>query len=403
VFTKRSRRSPLRDVSIAAGLVALLLVGVWFGGHPSWLPAPLRNIFVSKTADERQVQTVLDLISKDYYRPVKTQPLLNDGLEEVVASLNDPYSHYYPPAGFKQFEQITNPQVAGIGVSVATRPVAHGIEVEQVFQGSPAAKDGLRQGDIITAVGSQSLAGKTVDEGSKLIRGLAGSTVRLTVSRNGKLRRITITRANVSVPVAASKLVHYRGKAIGYLEFTQFAQGSAAELKTQVQKMLKAGAKGLILDLRDNPGGLLEQAIGVASLFVKNGPIVSTRGRNQPTTDYTALGDAIATKIPMVVLVNRGTASSAEIVTAALKDRGRAKVVGTNTYGKGVFQQLMPLPAGAWLDITVGEYFTPNGQNLGGGGVKEGKGITPNVYVKPNGKGPNAYQVAEQTVAAEIH
>jgi carboxyl-terminal processing protease len=403
VFTKRSRRSPLRDFSIAAGLVALLLIGVWFGGHPSWLPAPLRDVFVSKTADERQVQTVLNLISKDYYRPVKTQPLLNDGLEEVVASLDDPYSHYYPPAGFKQFEQITNPQVAGIGVSVATRPVAHGIEIEQVFQGSPAAKAGLQRGDIITAVDSKSLSGKTVGEGSTLIRGSAGSTVHLTVSRNGKPRSVTITRADVSVPVAASKLVHYQGKAIGYLEFTQFAQGSAAELKTQVQKMLKAGAKGLILDLRDNPGGLLEQAIGVASLFIKSGPIVSTRGRSQPTTDYTALGDAIATKIPMVVLVNRGTASSAEIVTGALKDRGRAKVVGTNTYGKGVFQQLMPLSAGAWLDITVGEYFTPNGQNLGGGGVKEGKGITPNVYVKPNGKGPSAYQVAEQTVAAEIH
>jgi carboxyl-terminal processing protease len=402
VFTKRSR-SPLRDALIAVSAVVVLLIGVWFGGHPSWLPTPLRNVFVSKTANERLVQSTLDLISKDYYRPVNTSALLNNGLEEVVASLKDPYSHYYAPAGYKQFEQITNPQVVGIGVSVAGKPVDHGIEVEAVFQGSPAARAGLRHGDIITAVGSKSLAGKTIAQGSKLIRGSAGTTVRLTVSRNGKPRNLTLTRAAVSVPVAASKLVHYKGKALGYLEFAQFTEGSAAELRVQVQKMLKAGARGLILDLRDNPGGLLAQAIGVASLFIKSGPIVTTRGRAQPTTVYTALGDAIAPKIPMVVLVNRSSASSAEIVTGALKDRGRAKVVGTNTYGKGVFQQLMSLPAGAWLDITVGEYYTPTGQNLGGGGVKEGKGITPNVYVNPNGKGPNPITVAEKTVAAEIH
>ena len=216
---------------------------------------------------------------------------------------------------------------------------------------------------------------------------------------------MTITRANVIVPVASSKLITYHGKRLGYLGFSQFTEGSADELRAEVQAMLKQHAQGLILDLRDNPGGLLAQAVGVASLFVKNGVIVTTRGRNQPTTVYTALGDAVAPKIPMVVLVDRGTASSAEIVTGALKDHGRAKVVGTHTYGKGVFQELMPLTGGGALDITVGEYFTPNGHNLGAGGVKEGKGIAPNIYVydNPNAPGTRALKVAESTVAAEIH
>jgi carboxyl-terminal processing protease len=385
-------------------MVVLLLVGVWFGGHPSWLPAPLRSAFVSKTADERLVQTTLDLIAKNYYRPVKTGKLLNTGLEAAVASLDDPYSHYYPPALYRSFQYETNPQVAGIGVQVAAEPVHGGIEVEEVFQGSPAAKAGLQHGDIITAVGSTSLAGKTVDHGSKLIRGRAGTAVRLTITHDGKTHSVTITRADVTVPVASSKLLHYNGKALGYLQFTQFTQGSADELRQQVQRMLKAGAQGLILDLRDNPGGLLEQAVGVASLFIKSGTIVTTRGRAQPTTVYTALGDAIAAKLPMVVLVDRGTASSAEIVTGALKDRGRAKVVGTHTYGKGVFQELMPLSGGGALDITVGEYYTPNGHNLGAGGVKEGKGIKPNVYVydNPNAPGSHALKIAEQTVAGEI-
>jgi len=400
---------PLRRWLAVLGGVVLLLIGVWFGGHPSWLPSPLRSAFVSKTANERLVQTTLDLIAKDYYRPVDTKKLLNSGLEGAVSSLNDPYSHYFPPALYTSFQHETNPQVAGIGVEVAVQPVDNGIEVEEVIHGSPAARAGLRHGDIITAVGGQSLKGKTVTEGSKLIRGVAGTPVSLAFLRHGRTHTVTITRANVTVPVASSKLIPYHGKRLGYLDFAQFTEGSADELRAQVQAMLRRHAQGLILDLRDNPGGLLAQAVGVASLFIKSGTIVTTRGRNQPTTVYTALGDAIATKIPMVVLVDRGTASSAEIVTGALKDRGRAKVIGTHTYGKGVFQELMPLPGGAALDLTVGEYFTPNGHNLaaGGakGGVKEGKGIAPDVYVydNPNAPGTRALKVAESTVAAEIH
>jgi carboxyl-terminal processing protease len=404
VFSTRSNY-PWRAWLACLGGVVLLAIGLWFGGHPSWLPAPLRSAFVSRTANQRLVQTTLDLIAKDYYRKVDTKKLLNTGLEAAVASLNDPYSHYFPPALYTSFEQETNPQVAGIGVDVAPQPTNHGIEVEEVFRGSPAARAGLRHGDIITAVGAKSLHGMTVDEGSKLIRGDVGTAVKLTFLRSGKSHTVTITRANVVVPVAASRLITYRGKRLGYLAFSQFTQGSADELRAQVQTMLKRHAQGLILDLRDNPGGLLAQAVGVASLFIKNGTIVTTRGRSQPTTVYTALGDAIATKIPMVVLVDRGTASSAEIVTGALKDRGRAKVVGTHTYGKGVFQELMPLAGGGALDITVGEYFTPNGHNLGAGGVKEGKGIAPNVYVydNPNAPGTRALKVAESTLAAEIH
>lgn len=394
----------LRQSLAAIGVVALLLIGVWFGGHPSWLPAPLRSAFVSRTADERLVQTTLDLIAKDYYRRVDTASLLDTGLEQAVASLHDPYSHYYPPALYRSFQAETNPQVAGIGVEVAPQPVNGGIEIEEVIGGSPAARAGLRHGDIIVAVGTASLAGRTVGGGSKLIRGRPGTTVSLEVRQGRTTRRITLTRAEVAVPVAASKLLHYDGRKLGYLEFTQFTPGSAAQLRAQVQKVLRAGAQGLILDLRDNPGGLLAQAVAVASLFIERGTIVTTRGRSQPTTVYTALGDAIAPKIPMVVLVDRGTASSAEIVTGALKDRGRAKVVGTHTFGKGVFQELMPLPDGGALDLTVGEYYTPNGHNLGGGGVKEGKGIAPNVYVydNPNAPGARALRVAERTVAQEI-
>ena len=397
VFGKQSK--PIwRSWLIGFGLAVLLLVGVWFGGHPSWLPRPLRDVFVARTQNQRLAQTTFDLISQDYYRKVDTQRLLNVGLEQAVDSLHDPYSHFFSPQLYRSFQNETDPQVTGIGVQVAVQPVPGGIEVVEVFPGSPAARAGLKHGDVIVAVDSQSLAGRTVNESSKLIRGKAGTDVRLIVVRAGRRHTVTIKRADVTVPVAASKLLHYRGKPIGYLEFTQFTEGSAAELQAQVRKMLKAGAKGLILDLRDNPGGLLEQAVGVASLFIPHGTIVTTKGRNQPTTHYPALGDAIAPTIPMAVLVDGGTASSAEIVTGALKDHRRAVVVGAHTYGKGVFQQLFPLPGGAALDLTVGEYYTPNGKNLGGGGVRRGGGIDPNIHASES----RSLRVAERSVAAQI-
>jgi carboxyl-terminal processing protease len=188
------------------------------------------------------------------------------------------------------------------------------------------------------------------------------------------------------------------------LTLTSFTQGAGSELRMNVNKALHAGARGLILDLRENGGGLLDEAVNVASIFIADGTVVSTAGRSQPRQVYLAKGGAIAGRIPMVVLVDRGTASAAEIVTGALQDRGRARVVGTRTYGKGVFQEIEPLPNGGALDITVGEYFTPSGRNLGGGGVREGAGLKPNIYAvdNPHTSQDEALAVAERTLAGEV-
>ena len=226
----------------------------------------------------------------------------------------------------------------------------------------------------------------------------------LTVQRSGAPRRITVTRADIQVPVTAERVLAYKHIRIGYVELTSFTQGSGDEVKAQVKQALASHAQALILDLRENGGGLLQEGVNVASLFIPDGTIVSTRGRSQPTQVYVARGNAVAPTIPLVVLVDKGTASAAEIVTGALQDRGRAKVVGSHTYGKGVFQEISPLPNGGALDITVGEYFTPSGRNLGGGGVRQGAGITPNVYAldNPHTTTDEALTVAERTVAAQV-
>jgi carboxyl-terminal processing protease len=226
----------------------------------------------------------------------------------------------------------------------------------------------------------------------------------LTVIRGAKAHVVAIRRASLVIPVATGALVTYHGVKIGDVDLTAFTDGAGQELRAQVERVLHGGAQALILDLRENGGGLLNEAVNVASIFIPDGTIVSTSGRSQPRQVYLATGNAISTKIPLVVLVDHDTASAAEIVTGALRDRGRARVVGTHTYGKGVFQEILPLSNGGAIDITVGEYFTPNGQNLGGGGVREGAGITPDVYAadKPGATSDHALTVAEGLVAAEV-
>jgi carboxyl-terminal processing protease len=402
-----SRRTPLPGWLrwLPAGL-ALLAIGLLLGGHPGWLPGPIRSVVAPESANQKLVDQVLGLLQKDYYRPVNRTTLdstvLNGGLTAAVASLNDPYSRYISPADYGSFQNQDNPHLSGIGVDV--NKVADGLEIVDVFPGSPAAKGGLVSGDVIIAVGATLLANHTQDYAASLIKGRAGTRVTLTIERGKRRRTVTLVRADIVVPVASGKLLHYHGDTLGYVQLTSFTTGSGAQVRAQVTKVLRGGAKGLILDLRDNGGGLLQEAVNVASAFIQSGTIVSTDGRAQPRHVYYALGNAIAPKIPMVVLVDQGTASSAEIVTGALKDRGRAEVIGTRTYGKGVFQEIQPLPNGGALDFTVGEYFTPNGQNLGGGGVNRGSGIQPNVYAftKPSSQTDTALTVAESTVASEL-
>jgi carboxyl-terminal processing protease len=406
MVSRRSQRPQIAAL-VAAGLV-VLVVGIWLGGHPGWIPSSIRGAFVDSSGG-RIVNEELNLLYRDYYRRINRSQLLGKGLDAIVASLNDPYSRYYSPSAYKSFLDQTNPHVS-IGIDVL--PESRGLRVVDVYPGYPAARAGIQHGDVIVKVGSTSLAGRPGAFGTQLIKGAAGTRVVLTIQRGGRMRTMTVTRVNRVVPVASARLVTYHGTKIGHVTLTAFTDGSGAQLRTDVEKVLHQGARALILDLRDNGGGLLGEAVNVGSIFIPDGTIVSTAGRSQPRQVYLAKGGAIPTTIPMVVLVNRDTASSAEIVTGALRDRGRALVVGTRTYGKGVFQEIEPMSNGGALDITVGEYFTPNGQNLGAGGgpassseVLQGAGIKPNVYVadaSPNASLDHALQVAERVVAAQV-
>jgi carboxyl-terminal processing protease len=376
-----------------------LVVGIYWGGHPDHLPGFARKTLVADT-DGRLYQEAVDEIHRDYYKPVKPDQLLDTSIGAAVASLKDPYSHYFSPRNYGAFEDDTQGRFQGIGTTVSQ--VKQGLKIDQVYAHSPAARGGLRSGDVIVSVNGTSLAGKTSDESTKLIKGPAGTSVHLGVESNGKLRRLTLKREEVDIPVVQSRLERYHGEPIGWVHLAGFTAGAHGEVATAVQQLLHRGAKGIVFDLRDNGGGLLDEAVQVASIFLPDGRIVSTKGRNRAEHVYNATGGAISGKVPVAVLVNGNTASASEIVTGALQDRKRAVVVGTHTYGKGVFQEIERLSNGGALDITVGEYFTPSGRNLGGGGVRKGAGVTPDIKANDNPKTrpDEALQAALKAVAA---
>ncbi len=389
-------RQPL--LAILAVLAPLLLIaGIWIGGHPRVLPGFMRDVF-SADHETEVVDVAIDRIKSDYYRPVKNGALTNASIAGAVASLDDRFSNYLSPSEYKSFGHAGS--FSGIGVEV--HPNRLGLLIEQVFDSSPAARAGLRTGELIIAVGTRKLRGLASSASTSLITGRPGTDVTLTLRRDRRDRSVTITRATISEPVVASEMRTLHSIKLGVDALSMFSSGSHAELRSAIERQLRAGARGLVLDLRHNGGGLVSEAQLIASIFIPSGVIVTTRGRTQPTVTLRALGGAIPSRLPVVVLVDQDTASASEIVTAALQDHHRATVVGTHTFGKGVFQEVEELPNGGALDITVGEYFTPNGRNLGGGGVKQGAGITPDVLVPHGVDSDHGLAVALHTLAAKV-
>jgi carboxyl-terminal processing protease len=341
----------------------------------------------------------VDTLERDYYRKVDRDALLDKSLESAVESLEDQFSHYFTPREYNNFQLDTEGRFEGVGMSV--RAVKDGLRVEEVYDNSPAKEGGLKPGDLIVSVNGRSLAGKTSEEATALIKGPAGSTVRLGVRDGDRVRQLVLERAKVDIPIVQSRIERSGGKKLAWVGLAGFTAGSGEDVKKAVQKELRAGAKGVVLDLRGNGGGLLNEAVEVASVFIPDGRIVSTKGRSRPERVYNATGGAIARNVPVTVLVNEGSASASEIVAGALQDRKRAKVVGTRTFGKGVFQEIERLANGGALDITVGEYFTPSGRNLGGGGVRKGAGIQPDIEASDDPDTPRdeALREALETVA----
>ena len=384
---------------LVACALLFLSLGLWLGGHPEHLPTGVQKVFVSK--DERVRAQLIKEIQASYYKKVPKSQLEQASLDGIVSSLKDRFSHYFTPAENKIFNKSVSGQESFSGIGTTVAEDKRGLAIQEVFPGGPAARAGIAKGDVIVAVAGKSIAGEPSKLSTAKVRGPAGTSVALTVltPSSGKKRTLTVKRARLAVPeVIETGVEDVGGVKIGKAHLLAFNQGAHAELKDAIDRELKQGAKGVLLDLRGNGGGLLEEGVLVSSIFVDKGLIVSTKGRNRPERKFEAIPGGIPSNIPVVVLVDGGTASAAEIVTGALRDHGRATVVGTKTFGKGVFQEVQSLSNGGALDLTVGSFYLPHGENLAG------HGIIPPVKAQddPKTKRDEALPVALKTLAAKV-
>jgi carboxyl-terminal processing protease len=313
---------------------------------------------------------IVDSIKDNFYKPVNEKKLDDASLKGIVESLDDPYSHYLTPKEAEQFDESVSGEFEGVGMNVEQDK--RGLKVLRVFDGSPAQDAGIRRGDFILGVNGRSIAGVNSEVATSRIKGKAGTAVTLRVFTPGadRDRTVKVKRERIEVPVARGRMVQRDGHKVGVVELLSFSNGAHGLLRREVDRLQDKGAEAFVLDLRGNGGGLLSEGVLVSSLFIEDGKIVSVRGRNRPERTQDAQGDAIDEKIPVVTLVDGGSASASEIVTGALRDRHRAKVVGTRTFGKGLVQEVQRLSNGGVLDITVANYYLPGGETISSKGIK---------------------------------
>jgi carboxyl-terminal processing protease len=379
---------------IAALVAVALLAGIVVGGQVGFVRDAVDDVFGNPNQDA--TAQAIDVIHDDYFHTVNDADLENASIGSIIDHIkkryHDRFSHYFTRSEYDRFKQGAH--LSGVGIAVTE--VSRGLRVATVYKHTPAREAGIQPGEIITGVNGHSIAGKDADTSTNQIRGPAGTQVTLTIlSRNEKSRDVTVTRREVEVPQVAGHIEDVGGTKLGYVRLAGFFPGAHGELRQEVEQLYRQGAQGIVLDLRGNGGGLLTEAVLVSSIFVPDGTIVSTHGRTQQTRTFEATGDALP-RHPMVVLINGDTASASEIVTAALEQSGIAKVVGTTSFGKGTFQEVMPLNNGGALDLTVGEYLTRDGTSINGTGIAPQVRAKDNPKTKPDEGRAEALQVLAQ-------
>ena len=321
---------------------------------------------------------VLEKIQNEYVEEVDQAETMDAAINGALQSL-DPYSAYMNPEVFKESQQETSGEFGGLGIEVSME--AGVVKVITPIDDTPAAKAGVKAGDYIVRINGEQVQGKTLMEAVNLMRGPVGTSIEITIRRKGlkKAKIIKIIREVIEVRSVISKQIQNK---VGYLRLRAFNQNSGSQLKKEISKIEKnKKTVGYILDLRNNPGGLLSQAIKIADFFLDDGEIVSTNGRKARENKkfFARKGDKINGK-PLIVLINNGSASASEIVAGALQDQKRAVLLGETTYGKGSVQSIIPLKNRGAIRLTVSKYYLPSGKSI------SEVGVIPDIKVEEKGE-----------------
>ena len=309
---------------------------------------------------------VISIVEKYDVDKVTIEQLIDKALDGMMKNL-DAHSNYLTKKDYKRLEVETNGEFGGLGITVGMKEGA--LTVISPIDGTPADKAGLKAGDIILKINKKSTIGMTIDEAVSIMRGKVGDPIDITIVRKGEAKPlpIHIVRGVITIQSVYTKIIN---KNMLYIRVTSFDKKVAHDVASAIKKH-KATTQGIILDLRNNPGGLLDQAVGLVDLFVNNGVIVSQKGRDKiDNKTYSATSSATLTEVPMVVLVNGGSASASEIVSGALQDHKRAVLVGENTFGKGSVQVVLPINKSEAIKLTIARYYLPSGRTIQAVGVK---------------------------------
>jgi carboxyl-terminal processing protease len=313
------------------------------------------------------IDEVREALTTSYYRPVSRDVLLRPTIDDVLEQLGDPNTDFLTAVEYDLLKSQTSRSYSGIGLTV--EPSRAGLVVTSALVG-PAREAGVRRGDLIVRIEGHPAGKLTFNQALTLIKGDQGTVVHLTVRRaHGQRLRVTVVRQEIAVPSLRTRLVELRGTKIGYILLVSFPDAAAVRIRQATESLVQRGAKGIVLDLRDNPGGLLTQAVRTVSVFLDEGVVCTVAGLHQEETAYEVIGEAAYPSLPLVVAVNHGSASASEIVAAALQDHERAIVIGHRTYGKASVQSIRPLSGGTALKLTTAMYRTPAGRDLTGEGV----------------------------------
>ena len=323
---------------------------------------------------------VLKTIKQEYVNEVDQAEIMDSAINGLLQSL-DPYSAYMSPKSFDGMQTDTKGEFGGLGIEIGMESGV--VKVISPIDDTPAANAGIKSGDYIVRINDQQVQGKTLTEAVELMRGPVGSEIKLTIRRKNEKKALEfkITRAVIEVKSVNAKIIGEDNK-IGYLRLKSFNENSDEQLFKKINNFEKKNKlTGYILDLRNNPGGLLTQAISIADFFLDDGEIVSTKGRKITETRrfFSKKGDGINGK-PLIVITNNGSASASEIVSGALKDHKRAIILGERSYGKGSVQSIIPLRNGGGLRLTISKYYLPSGKSI------SEVGVLPDIFVEETGK-----------------